>query len=443
MTTLAQDFGGEGCSADGALVLAFLAGDTEAFGALYRRYVPDLVRYVAARLGGDRATAEDLAQETMARALRHLHTFDTRRPLWPYLSAIASRVVAVECARRAHDIPSDGLLDAGERACADVVEAFVSREEVEACLARIPRRQRNALVMRYVEDRDPKDIALLFGLSRSAFEQLMWRARKNFADEYRTRNAALLPGFGALALRVRRALATLGTRLGAVTNAGFSVAGDVALGTALTIGGITVATGVLGGHAARPVTATVAPVASVPVGYTVASRPVVPPAGAAPVTTTGSAAGTAAARYPGHETVVGAAGTTAGSTAETTATTTSGGEPAAAYPATAPQSTTPNEPYGVAEPQDPAPPQPAAPQSDQEGEVTVGADTSDTTGDAPGDSSAQAEVSANPDGWNDEGTLQDTSIYVDTPGEGGLTIHTATVISGDGSTVCDTTGICL
>jgi hypothetical protein len=75
--------------------------------------------------------------------------------------------------------------------------------------------------------------------------------------------------------------------------------------------------------------------------------------------------------------------------------------------------------------------------------VTVGADTSDTTGDAPGDSSAQAEVSANPDGWNDEGTLQDTSIYVDTPGEGGLTIHTATVISGDGSTVCDTTGICL
>jgi RNA polymerase sigma-70 factor (ECF subfamily) len=245
MTTAAHDLTDDGWSDDGTLAQSYLAGTTESFALLFRRYYPDLVAFLAPRVG-DHALAEDLAQETMARALRHLAGFDPRRPFWPWVKAIASRLAAVECARRLVETPTDDVAAHGPRAYADNVETFISREEVEACLARIPRRHRRALVMRYVEERDSRDIATLFGLSRGALEQLMWRARQNLAREYRERNAApWLPGYAALAARVRRILSSLSARVQAAAGAGFSVAGDVALGTAITIGGVTIATGVM------------------------------------------------------------------------------------------------------------------------------------------------------------------------------------------------------
>ena len=47
------------------------AGDPEAFGGLYDRYVGLVFRYAYHRLG-DRATAEDVTSETFLRALRRI-----------------------------------------------------------------------------------------------------------------------------------------------------------------------------------------------------------------------------------------------------------------------------------------------------------------------------------------------------------------------------------
>jgi RNA polymerase sigma-70 factor, ECF subfamily len=53
------------------LVRSAQAGDTAAFGEVYRRYQPGLHRYAVAKLS-DHALAEDLVQETFLRAFRAL-----------------------------------------------------------------------------------------------------------------------------------------------------------------------------------------------------------------------------------------------------------------------------------------------------------------------------------------------------------------------------------
>ncbi|MGH2685723.1 MAG: RNA polymerase sigma factor, partial [Actinomycetota bacterium] len=63
-------------------------GHVGSFEILYRRYFPRLVRLLAARLR-DRDAAEDLAQETLVRALTHFDRFDASRPIWPWLKTIA------------------------------------------------------------------------------------------------------------------------------------------------------------------------------------------------------------------------------------------------------------------------------------------------------------------------------------------------------------------
>jgi RNA polymerase sigma-70 factor (ECF subfamily) len=53
------------------LIKAAQAGDREAFGCLYSRYAPGVSRFVGSRLP-DRALAQDLTSETVARALRRI-----------------------------------------------------------------------------------------------------------------------------------------------------------------------------------------------------------------------------------------------------------------------------------------------------------------------------------------------------------------------------------
>ena len=68
--------------ADGELILGHLGGETGAMEILYRRYFPRLVRLARRRLRDD-AAAEDVAQDTILRALHHLERFDRSRPMWP------------------------------------------------------------------------------------------------------------------------------------------------------------------------------------------------------------------------------------------------------------------------------------------------------------------------------------------------------------------------
>jgi RNA polymerase sigma-70 factor (ECF subfamily) len=244
MTTFAEHPAAD--TSDGILARAYLAGDDEAFNTLYRLHHPRIVRALFARVH-DRTIAEDLAQEAMLRSLQYLHRYDPTLPFWPWVKRIAFNLIPAEMARRSAEVP----VDEADRTITlpDTTDGVVSRDEVLACLRQLPKRQSRALIMRYVEDRDANDIAVLFDLNRNALEQLLLRARGNFRKGYGPRNGAVVPvGLAGVAARLRRLVDGVAARIQLVGGVTMSTAGDFALG-AITVGGIGLATmGHLPGH---------------------------------------------------------------------------------------------------------------------------------------------------------------------------------------------------
>jgi RNA polymerase sigma factor (sigma-70 family) len=152
----------------------------KALDELYRQHVGDVYRYTYAVLG-NHADAEDVTQTTFVNALRALERGELPRDASHWLLAIAHNVVRQrwrQAAARptlvelASDVP-DGPQEQ---------EAYELDELVRA-LQRIPESQREALVMRELEGRSYREIAELLGLTTSALETLLFRARRSLADE--------------------------------------------------------------------------------------------------------------------------------------------------------------------------------------------------------------------------------------------------------------------
>ncbi len=79
---------GENTNTDKQIILASLNGHPEDFRVLLDRYGSRILA-LCRRLVGAAHEAEDLTQKTFVDAYTKLHTFDTLRPFWPWLSRIA------------------------------------------------------------------------------------------------------------------------------------------------------------------------------------------------------------------------------------------------------------------------------------------------------------------------------------------------------------------
>ncbi len=88
-----------------------LAGSQSAFEQIVRRYQRPIISLIA-RMTGDRALAEDLAQETFVKAFRSLAAFDTTRRLSSWLFRIAHNT-AIDAMRRSR--PPQAAIEARHR----------------------------------------------------------------------------------------------------------------------------------------------------------------------------------------------------------------------------------------------------------------------------------------------------------------------------------------
>ena len=124
----------------------------EAFAELYRACYR-----VAFRLLGDRAEAQDVAQEALAR------TYVRWRTVEPYAVPFACRVatnVAIDRLRRGRRLSGD---DVPERAAADAY--CDERVDLQRALRSLPRRQRDVVALRYLADQSEESVAAALGVS--------------------------------------------------------------------------------------------------------------------------------------------------------------------------------------------------------------------------------------------------------------------------------------
>ena len=149
---------------------------------LFEQYYASLVRMLYRRVG-DRDRAEDLAQETFARAV----AAPPNNPR-PWLFAVALNLVREDGRRAATRGRRLELLRGEQDPPANAPDAeFERREEAErvrSALATLNERDREALLLR-AEGFDYEEIAATLGLAKGAIGTTLARARRRLVEAYR------------------------------------------------------------------------------------------------------------------------------------------------------------------------------------------------------------------------------------------------------------------
>ncbi len=160
---------------DDELVRAYRGGDSGAFSALIGQHIGPIYAF-ARRVTGQRADAEDVTQETFAKAWRMLGSYRPGGTFRAWLFRIA-RNAAVDLLRRKRDLPLSRFDDEhGHNRLAESVPdpdtlpaARIEKQENEALLERgllwLPAADREVLLMHYMEELPFRRIGALLGAS--------------------------------------------------------------------------------------------------------------------------------------------------------------------------------------------------------------------------------------------------------------------------------------
>ena len=183
-------------ASDEALMVLYANGDPGAARTLAHRVTPRIHAYAARMLGGDRAEAEDVAQETMLRLWRVAPEWrqgETKVTTWAYRVATnlcidrqrsrgRKRQVALDDAPEVTDgaLGAEGRLQEAGRMAA-----------LEAALAELPDRQRQAVVLRHLEGMTNPEIAAIMEIGVEAVESLTARGKRALSAILAGRKAAL------------------------------------------------------------------------------------------------------------------------------------------------------------------------------------------------------------------------------------------------------------
>jgi RNA polymerase sigma-70 factor, ECF subfamily len=169
-------------AADASLVEASLAGNREAFDAIVRRHQRQVYQ-LCYRFAGNHEDASDLAQDAFIRAYRGLGSFKGNSTFSTWLYRVAVNVCLNRVGSRARKplLP----LDAAERVDArgERVDTMLLRgeraAEIRAAIARLPRKQRAALILRVYHELPHDRIAEILGSSVGAVKANFFHALTN------------------------------------------------------------------------------------------------------------------------------------------------------------------------------------------------------------------------------------------------------------------------
>lgn len=162
---------------DEQLVHRVLAGETRAYARLVERYRDGLGRY-AVRMLGNTADAEDALQDTFVRGYRSLSRC---RPegfrFWLFgILTRRCRTYAAQRARRQQFVVSSDHAVANA-AIVNGIEPDGLRPLIDQALAQLPDEQREAFLLKHVEDLSYEEMEEMTGARIPALKMRVFRAR--------------------------------------------------------------------------------------------------------------------------------------------------------------------------------------------------------------------------------------------------------------------------
>jgi RNA polymerase sigma-70 factor (ECF subfamily) len=168
------------------LVRLAQAGDGEAFGQLYDRYVDTVFRFIYYRVN-DRALAEDFTSETFLRALRRIGTITYQgRDIGAWFITIARNIVLdhLKSARHRLELTTAEILEGKEHAQSteSAVLDLLQSERLMEAVAKLGDEQRECVMLRFVHGLSVNETAGVMGKNDGAIKALQHRAVRKLAD---------------------------------------------------------------------------------------------------------------------------------------------------------------------------------------------------------------------------------------------------------------------
>jgi RNA polymerase sigma-70 factor (ECF subfamily) len=172
---------------DAELLRRVQGGDSEAWSALYERYLPTAWRYVHARVEGDRHLAEDIVSETMLALVHQIRELDpSGGSLAGWLKQVARhklsdhRRKSGRAERAARAAAQDSLPQQAQSGGATSLETEETKVHVIRVMDELPDEERLVLEWKYLDRLSVREIAHRLGRTEKAAESLLYRARCSF-----------------------------------------------------------------------------------------------------------------------------------------------------------------------------------------------------------------------------------------------------------------------
>ena len=146
------------------MTAALVGGESDQLRALHDRHGPALWSYAVGLTGGDRSKAQDVVQETLLRAVRHLAGLDqSDGSARGWLFTVAKRIVIDEwrAASRRPEVATDRV---PEQAVADTAQQTVDRHLVHNALRTLSPEHRQVLFECYFRDASVAQAASTLGV---------------------------------------------------------------------------------------------------------------------------------------------------------------------------------------------------------------------------------------------------------------------------------------
>ncbi|PYP80220.1 MAG: hypothetical protein DMD35_05620 [Gemmatimonadetes bacterium] len=158
------------------LVKAAQRGDVRAFAELVDAYYARCLRF-AMHMLANRGDAEEAVQDTFVRVYRALPGYEERESFEPWLFRILANRCRSAGARERRRSEFVEFGEVPERVTGHRHdETFAWREEISRALLALPAEQREAFLMRHVEDLTYDDMAIATGAGISALKMRVKRA---------------------------------------------------------------------------------------------------------------------------------------------------------------------------------------------------------------------------------------------------------------------------
>ena len=168
---------------DAELLARFSKGDRAAALALTSRLAP-VVFAQAFRMLGDRAEAEDVTQESLLRLWKAAPGWDaTRAKITTWLYRVTSNL-CIDRLRKSNRNSGDEVPEvADETPGIDLkLQATARAQALQHALQTLPDRQRQAMILRHIEDLSNPEISDIMEISVEAVESLVSRGKRALAS---------------------------------------------------------------------------------------------------------------------------------------------------------------------------------------------------------------------------------------------------------------------